>query len=381
MKSKSILLVPAAVIAVGVITMIFLLGMREEQPRRTPQPRSRIVEAREVILGPVAAEIEAYGTVTSSQPVELYSEVSGPILAGGIPFKPAQEFSTGDILLRIDDRQVLLSRQSAISDLLAALASVMPEIKVEFPGEYVVWQRYFDSVEFDRPIPVLPEAANQRIKLYLSRFNVYKLYFSVRDLEIRLEKYTVRAPFDGTIVTAALREGSTARSGSPLGSIISLQDMEVEIPLTAADVQWVDFDKPVSFQSAELEGVWTGRIRRVGRKIQTQTQTLPLYVELEDIPVGALPEGAFFEAEIAGRSVDNAFEIPRRALYDDRFVYVVDSGQLDYREVHLVRIQKYTVIVDGGLEDGDTLVIEPLQGITPGMSAVPRMTPTGDQGP
>lgn len=359
--------------------MFALLGMREETPKRTHKPRVRIVDACEVRPGPVAAQIDAFGTVNSAQPLELYSEVAGTIRSGDVEFRPGQSFVKGDVLLRLDDRQVQLSRQSAISDLLSALATVLPELKTDFPQEFETFQTYFELVSFDKPLPPLPEAKKQRIKLFLSRFNVYRLYFAVRNLEIEIEKYELRAPFGGSIVTTAMRPGSAARNGSLLGTIINLEDLEVEIPVPAPDVMWIELDQPVGFVSAEFKGEWRGRISRVGSSINLRTQTVPVYVELDDSPAGALFEGLFFEALLPGKIIENALEIPRRAIYNERFVYVVNEGRLEYREVTVARTQKTSVIVNGGLNVGDTLVLEPLQGVAPGMPAEPRIVTLSEQ--
>lgn len=373
MKKLKVILFPVVILGLGAILMVTFLGMREDSPRRNPEPRTRVVDSRTVTLGPVAATITAYGTVISAQPVALYSEVTGKLMPGDIPFKPAQTFDSGQVLLKVDDRQVRLDKQSAISDLLNALAGVLPDFKSQFPEAYVTWNDYFESIEFNSPVPSLPEVSDQRVKLFLSRFNVYKLYFRIRDLEIELEKHNIRAPFDGTIVATDLRVGSTARNGSLLGNIINLSDLEVQVPLPAPDVPWVNFDSVVLFTSNEFEGEWRGQIRRVGRSITLQTQSVPLYVELTNRPGGQLPEGVFFEADVPGKVIDNAFEVPRRALYDEKYVYLVRDGRLEYQAIEIARLQKETAIVNGGLANGDTLVIEPLQGVAPGMLAEARL--------
>lgn len=369
MRRTTVYLIPALVLILGAIGMVAFLGMREEQPKRNPQPRAMMVETRVVELGAVATDLRAFGTVVSAQPVDLYSEVNGAILAGNIAFRPGQTFGRGDVLVRIDDRQVDLDRQTAVSDLLTALANFLPEARSEFPAEFDVWQDYFNSIGFDSPLPELPEATSQRIKLYLSRFSVYKLYFSVRNIEIRQEKHAIRAPFSGAIVDADLRPGSTSRTGSRLGSIVNLADLEVEIPLAAQDVPWVDNGRRVTFSSSEFDGTWDGKISRVGKSIDKATQTVPMYVELDSDLPRMLPEGIFLEANVPGQIVENALEIPRRAIYDDHFVYLIREGRLEYQPVEVARVLHKTVVVDGGLQAGDTLVVEPLQGVVAGMQA------------
>lgn len=315
----------------------------------------------------------------SSQPITLSSEVSGEVLPGSVPFQPAQSFKKGDLLLKIDDRQIKLDINSTKSDLLNALASVLPELKLDFPEEYEKYQSYFNSCGFGQKLRDLPETDNQKVKLFLSRFNVYKLYFTVRNLEIRLQKHYFYAPFDGSIVSADLRVGSAARVGSKLGEIINLQDLEVELPVPAIDIQWLDRKKPVRFTSSEIKGEWTGKIKRIGKNIDTRTQAIQVYASVDRGNQNGLYNGVFLRAVIPGTMIQNAVSIPRKAIYEDKNVYLIKNGKLDYRPIDITFEEAESVIATGGIQNGDTLVVEVLQGVANGMPARANIAEGGGQ--
>ena len=364
---------PIGILVIGFILMQVLLSLRSEPPRRIPQARAKIVKADVVQLNPVASSIIAFGRLTTAQPVVLYSEVNGVLMPGDVTFQPAQSFQKGDLLLKVDDRQARLELNSAKSDLLTALAIVLPEIKVDFPEEYQIWQAYFDKFTFDNKLETLPETKNQKIKLYLSRFNVFKLYFQVRNLEILLNKHYFYAPFSGSIVSADLRVGSTARGGTRLGELINLENLEVEVPVPSPDIRWIDRDRPVLFTSTEIEGEWKGRIKRIGKTIDQRTQSLQVFMTVNKNGEEGLYNGVFLRAEIPGMVIPNSFVIPRKALYNEKYVYLIKQGRLDYREVEIARKEADSIILTGGIQNGDTLVTDVLQGVAPGMSASVRM--------
>ncbi|HUU44832.1 MAG TPA: efflux RND transporter periplasmic adaptor subunit [Acidobacteriota bacterium] len=380
MKQSTKIILPVLIIVAGFAVMMSLLALREETPKRPPEARPKVVATSVVHLQPVQVEVTAYGRAVSAQPVQLYAEVAGTIERGAIRFRPAQSFKKGDLLLKIDDRQTRYNLNSTKSDLLTALASVLPEIKLDFPDEYEVWLDYFDSCGFDRPIAPIPETGNPRIKLYLSRFGVYKLYFSVRDLEVRLEKHSIHAPFDGSIVSTSSRVGSTARAGTLMGEIINLEEMEVAVPVEVEDIQWIDRRGQVTFTSSELAGVWTGTIVRVGSDIDTRTQTVELYVAVDGGRTASLLSGVFLTARLPGRTIDSAFTIPPKAVYENRYVYLIANGVLERREVEILRRETGRIIVNGGIEDNDTLVVEIMQGVAPGMPAQSKTAASGDRG-
>lgn len=363
--------IPAAILLAGFGLMMLLLSLREDVPKRTPAPKPRNVSAEVVQMGPVEARINAFGRVVSAQPVQLISEVTGTIKEGEMSFRPGLSFAEGDTLVRIDDRQARYRLNSTKADLLTALAQVLPEIKVDFPDQYQVWQDYFDAVRFDRDLPELPETGNERIRLFLARFNVYKLYFAVREQEITLSRHYFQAPFDGSILSTALSPGATARNGSVLGQIVNLERLEVDVPIPVTDIAWVDRSRPVSLTSSEMPGEWRGEVARVGSAINAETQTAHIYVDLPELDA-ALLEGVFLKADLPGQIVDSAVRVPRQAVYDGNYVYLVIDGKFEYRPVEIARHETESVIVTAGLNPGDTLVTELLQGVAPGMPAVPR---------
>jgi len=371
-QKKIFYLIAVLILVAGFVAMRFLASFKTPPSKEEPRQIVKIVETRSVVLGEVPAGISAYGRLASSQPVILYSEVEGTLERGDLPFRPGQSFKKGDLLLKIDTRQIKLDINTSKSELLTALASVLPEIKVDFPEEFSLWQDYFKNCRFDKRIPELPPAANQKIKLYLSRFNVYKIYFTIRDLEILLEKHFFYAPFDGSIVSADLRVGSNGRPGTRLGEIINLEALEAEMPVPADDIQWIDRSKPVILTSSEIRGTWTGRIHRIAKTIDTRTQTVQVYIEVDQSGDENLYDGVFLKATIPGFTIPGACTVPREALYEQQFVYLIENGRLSYREVQVVRRQPDYVIVSGGLADGDLLVVEMLQGVAPGMHARPK---------
>jgi len=216
--------------------------------------------------------------------------------------------------------------------------------------------------------------------LFLSRFNVYKLFFSVRNLEILLDKHYFYAPFDGSIVSTALRVGSTVRSGTLLGDIINLEQLEIAMPVKAEDIPWIDQQLPVAFTSSEITGRWTGMITRIGSDIDTRTQTVQVYASIDDSPETSLLNGTFLEAHISGRNINSAFAVPPKAIYDESYVYLIAEGKLVHRPVRILRWESNHVIVDDGITNGDTLVVEIMQGVAPGMPAQSRTVATEVRG-
>jgi multidrug efflux pump subunit AcrA (membrane-fusion protein) len=378
MKKLKKIAIPVLILLAGFILMQVFLSMKEDAPKQKPEPRQKAANAVVVNLQSIQAEVVAYGRMASTQPVQLLSEVSGTLIRGDVAFLPGQRFRKGDTLIAVDSRQVDLDLNSSMSDFLNALASVLPEIKIDFPDEYKLWQDYFDECSFDGVLPELPAVVDRRIKMFLSRFNVYKLYFAVRNHEIRREKHFFVAPFNGSVLATELRPGSSVRNASLIGRIINLDNLEIEVQVPVDEVQWLERSSSVALHSSEMEGAWKGRITRIGASIDRRTQTVPVFIAVNSSSMYGLYDGIFLEARMPGATVENAFEIPRKAIYDEEYVYLIDNGILKYKRVTVRRMQNETAILTGGLSSGDTLVVDLMQGVAAGMSARAILSDQGD---
>ncbi len=380
MKRKTILsiLIAVFIVIIGFGVMRLLLSFGEVSMERTPQGVLRTVKAKVVRPRDIPTTIYTHGRLRSRQPVVLTSEVTGKLEEGRVPFLPGQTFRKGELLFKIDDRQIVLDINSAKSDFLNALASVLPEIKIDFPEEYEKYQDYFNNCTFDCPLESFPETNNARVKLFLSRFNVYKLYYTVRNLEILRQKHFFYAPFDGAITQTEIRVGSNARAGARLGEIINLEQMEVQAPVQVRDINWIDRNQPVRLMSQELSKRFQGTIRRMGSNIDQQTQTISVFISVDNIGKSSLYDGIFLDAEVAGRTVPSAVVIPQSAVYQDSYVYVIKNGKLEQRNVQVAHKERQSVIINQGLAENDTVAVEVLNGIAGGMKARPRLI--GDEG-
>jgi multidrug efflux pump subunit AcrA (membrane-fusion protein) len=79
--------------------------------------------------------------------------------------------------------------------------------------------------------------------------------------------------------------------------------------------------------------------------------------------------GLFVTVEIRGKVLPNAAIIPRAALHQGDVVWVVNGeGRLRFRKVKVARLQGNEVVVEDGLEDGETVVTTPLKAVTDGMA-------------
>ena len=79
--------------------------------------------------------------------------------------------------------------------------------------------------------------------------------------------------------------------------------------------------------------------------------------------------GLFVEAEIAGREIANAVQIPSKGLRPGDQLYVVDeSGMLDIRRADVAYSNADYAVVSEGIRPGERLVVSTLRNPISGMA-------------
>ncbi len=364
-------------IALGIVISGFglykgLASFKEPQKKRTRPPQVKPVRVQVVRLDEISPEIQALGRVKSEHPVELSAEVSGTAVASAFNFKNGASFHKGQVLLRIDDRRAQTGFKSAVSALMNALAGFLPEVKIDLPEVYDKWHGFFNKLSFEK-LPDLPDYSNNKEKLFLSRFNIFSLYFAASNHSINLEKHILRAPFRGTVVQSAIRAGAMVRAGVPVGQIVRTDRQEIEVPLALADVKWVEKGKPVQIVIQETGDTAAGKILRISKALQGQSQTVNVYLSVKNTNRVILLDGMYASVSFKGRSLADGVVLPRQAVYGNREVYVIQGGRLKTRQVEIAKMGGGFAYIARGLADGDTAVSQSLQDAIPGMHVKPLM--------
>ena len=119
---------------------------------------------------------------------------------------------------------------------------------------------------------------------------------------------------------------------------------------------------------------WPARVVRTGSRINPQTRMVSIIAEIED-PFSLagthptpLPMGLYLEAEIDGKTVEDAVLLPRAALREDGKVLVVTSEErISIRTAEILRVTSETVVITGGLDGVERVCVSPLAVVVDGM--------------
>ncbi len=350
----------------GIIVLIVSIIMSNFKPSQERTFNNVIpvkyVKTQRVQNDTILAVITGYGRLNSFRNVNVSSEVSGRLLEGDIDLKEGTTFKKGQILFRINPEDASYSLKSRKSSFINLLVTALADIKIDFPSAYDKWYSFYESVSIEESLPDLPETTSTKEKTYLASKNVLSEYYSIKADEARLEKYTIRAPFTGSIISAMAQPGSSVNPGSNVAQIIQQDQLEVRIPVDVDDLHLIKNGQLVQLTDKNSKALPSAHVNRISSNINQSTQTVNVYAKLNETTNQVLVDGMYVNTEIVTGNLNNVIELPRRGLLDENMVYILQDSQLVKIPVIIEKSNDQSVIISG-LKNGTTVVIEPITSI------------------
>jgi multidrug efflux pump subunit AcrA (membrane-fusion protein) len=360
---KIILYSLGVIILIVALVVAYLLVTAEEVKRPTAPKEVKTVFVDTVINTTIPIIIPANGNLVAKERVELFAEVQGIFRGSTHPFKPGQAFRKGEVLMRIDATEYAASVQSAKSNLYNLITAAMPDLRLDYPEVYPKWQAYLSGFDLENSTPDLPEITTEKERYFISGRNIVTTYYNVKNLERRLSKYIIRAPFNGVLTEALVTEGSLIRPGQKLGEFINPEIYELQVAVNKTYSDFLKVGEEVALENLEGNQEFRGKVARINASVNQESQTVSVFIDVKDERV---KEGMYLEAQIEGRSEENAFEISRKLLNDQKELFVVRDSILDVMNVRPVYFSDKTAVIKG-IENGTVILSRPVPGAYAGM--------------
>ncbi|TBW27976.1 efflux RND transporter periplasmic adaptor subunit [Gramella sp. KN1008] len=313
--------------------------------------------------GTVPIVVPANGNITALHRLELYSEVQGIFRYSSKDFRPGQKYRKGQVLLSMDSEEYRASVQAAKSDLYNNITSIMPDLRLDYPDAFKKWENYLNNFDITRRVPALPETDTEQEQYFITGRGIISAYYNVKNLEERLAKYSIVAPYDGILTEALVNKGTLIRPGQKLGEYIdpSVYELEVSVPKKFSDL--LEVGKNVELSNLEGNRTYEGNVSRINGKVNQETQSIRVFIRVEN---PELSEGMYLEAKLDARDEENAIEIPRELLVERSKVFIVQDSTLNLVEVDPVYFSDNTVVIKG-LENGTRILSANVPGAYSGM--------------
>ena len=365
------IIVPVAFVAVGLLVYWYLIHTAPEPRQRPSFVTTPEVVARKLKPEPYTITLESQGTVRARTTSNLIPEVRGRITNISPNFREGAFFEEGDVLLEIDDSDYQ-------TELIVAEANqAQAELR-----EYEELARYEQAkLDWERLNP--GQEANpltlREPQLKQARASTASAKARVTTAKRNLERTKIKAPFAGRILSKNVDIGQYISPGNQLARLYAVDFAEVRLPLTATQYSFLNLpsvyrgenptfrEGPIVTLKSSVGGdthEWIGRIVRTDGSVDVSSRQIYVVAQVRD-PYGGSVEGrpplkvgSFVQAEIAGKTLQGVYVIPRVLLRENEYVLLVDSDNyLTRKSVQLAWETDEVIIVESGLAPGDKLCL------------------------
>ncbi|MGH8622348.1 MAG: efflux RND transporter periplasmic adaptor subunit [Burkholderiales bacterium] len=300
--------------------------------------------------GAITAAVSATGTVNPVTAVQVGSQVSGQIKEITVDFN--SEVKKGQVIARIDSESFALRVSQAMADLEAARATVLTqranvvalqaevsrarvnlaEAEREFQRNRALHEKQFVSAAALDKAEFAWRAAQEQVntaraQLVVGESQVRNVEALVKQREsqlaqarVDLDRTTIRAPVDGTVVKKSVEPGQTVAASlqAPELFVIAqdLRRMQVDVSIDEAEVGRVREGQPATYTVDSFPGrTFRGAVGQV-RKAALVVQNVVTYTAViaTSNPNLELFPGMTANVRIVVDTRDNALRVPNAAL-------------------------------------------------------------------
>ena len=353
-----------------VVALIILLGgsaalsklfvsMKPEQKKRPEVEMKRFVKAETVNYSKIVSPLVKQGRAVSGSQVTLVSEASGKIEPGAVALRKGTSFKKGQLLAEIYKDEVELALKARMSKFLTTMTSLLPDMKVDYPQHLNAYEMFFRAIDLDDNIPEMPVVKDEKLKIFLASRNVFSEYYGIKQDELRLQRHSLYAPFNGTFTQVNFEVGGYVNIGGQIAKMIRTDHVEVEVPVPNSDSKWIKIGDKVNVFSRDRSSKKKGIVVRKADFIEINTQSRSVFVHVTSSANDELLTGESKMVEFPGQNINDAMEIPRNCVFNTSTVYAIVDGKLKKREINVLKRNETTLIFNG-IEVGTKIVVEPL---------------------
>ena len=357
--------------AVKLLVVLLVLGGIAYGVSYMLRPVAQVVAAAR---GKAVRSVPGTVEVKAEFDVALKSEVGGRVKTTELEI--GRKFFKGDTLVTLDSGDVDLEIERITNDLTAAKRRV--EIGSTLRAEVDNQRDTLDNLERQTKAGSYPQAEFEKAKrLYLQavqrlQLDEVSLRQALDTLENQLKartreksKMTITAPQDGVVTGVIARVGDLIGSNAPIALMIS-NSRTIEGKLSEDNFAAVRLGQRATVRFLTFgDDQFSATISKLLPSADPTTQRYSVYLDVQ-IPEGReVMPGLTGEVGIIIAERANAILVPRRALVGN-YVYVVNGGKVERREVERGYDSLDYVEITKGLEAGEQVIAEQLDTFSAG---------------
>lgn len=371
-------IIAVVIVALGVGVVVLFKRTKPEPPQSDQASRGLLVQTERVAQADHEVHVRAQGQVMAARRVVLSPQVAGKITWVSDELVPGGRIAEGARLLRLDGRDYQLALQSRSADVNRAALELQLEQRRQAVAERE-WSSFSDETA---PAGGTGAASDPGRALALrqpqvenAEVSVEAAQSAVQQARLNLQRTTIRAPFNAMVLSETVDVGQYVAPGSQLATLVGTDEAWVQVSLPVEALPSIHFPERdgegsparVRFDVGGQEVVRQGRVLRLlpdldasggmARILVSIDDPFALEREGEDAPKVPLLLGSFVTVDIDVPPLSDVIEVPRLAVREGGKAFVMNAeDQLEIRELQIVWGREDSVLVRGGLSDGERVI-------------------------
>ncbi|MCX7002867.1 MAG: efflux RND transporter periplasmic adaptor subunit [bacterium] len=253
-----------------------------------------------VITSNIEMRVMATGNVQAWFDVEVSAQVSDNISV--LYVDEGDVVTTGQALVQLDLREInamcdaaaaaRVSTEAAVRQMNASLTNTLRQFgrTQQLFHEKVIGQQEYDDAE------TAVTLARGRHDVTIAECN--RLTAQEKELGVRRERYTVRAPFDGVIAQVHLDSGASVTPSVPVVRMTRISPVKVQVELPETHAPDMRVGQPANVRIWTMaERVFTGTVTRIYPALNARWRTQTVEIMCPNTE-GQMRPGMFARAEI-----------------------------------------------------------------------------------
>lgn len=221
------------------------------------------------------------------------------------------------------------------------------------------------------------ETSSLELKNLENQVSLYEL--SVMEAEKKVEKMgpEIRSPIAGVVTLVNAKEGVLTNPSQPAFVVSDLSALQINVNISEYDISNVTIGQDVEITTDAVAGrTFKGNVKaiapvaRVSQIGQSTETAVEVTIDVSEKDTGLKP-GFSVKSRIIADSKDNCLVIPFDAIVTEsngaKIVYIVENNTAVKREIETGIESDFTVEVTKGINEGDTVILNPPPGLTDGM--------------
>jgi len=347
----------------------------------------------------VQREVDLQGTLLSPDQAKVSSEVAG--IVRDVPVQLGSEVRAGDVLVRLEPRELQLAldrAESALHQTEAQLGIDRTRAKEPPSDEEIASVRQAIANRDDarntfsraqqlngRGLMSRVDYDSAETRMKIAEANYQAALDNVRSLKAQLQDRraafelaqkkladaTVRAPVSGAVAERLVQPGEYIRENTQVVTIVQVNPLKLKTAIQERHAGVIQAGQTVEFTvEAFPERKFTGKIAYVSPAVDQTTRTFPVEA-LVDNPDRVLKPGFFAKGVAHVRMDSNVLAAPEGAistLAGVSTVYVIEDNKARQQQITLGARQGQLVEVTNGLKGNEVLASTNLNQLATGVA-------------